>query len=160
MSIQISEARIAQIKEVITNWCDNFSKSLSEAEALEEIQRDFDPQVEWYDHGFYICRVGHNAVLGLRKSFLHCNQPFRSEIKSILPTADGAAVEQLWIGRCTNDIVRPDGSVVMRGSGKEFKSHVGFFVKISEAGKITRIDEYDHRYWDEGVHESSYKRMT
>lgn len=69
-------------------------------------------------------------------------------------------MEQLWIGRCTNDIIRPDGTVVMRGSGREFQTHVGFFVKISDAGKITRIDEYDHRYWDEGVHESSYKQMN
>lgn len=81
MSIHISEARVAQVKEVINNWCYDFSKPLSEADALESIQRDFDPNVEWYDHGFQICRVGHQAVLGLRKGFRHCNDPFRAEIK-------------------------------------------------------------------------------
>lgn len=81
MSIHISEARVVQVREVITTWCEDFSKSLSEAEALASIQRDFDPQVEWYDHGFHICRVGHKAVLGLRMGFRHCNDPFRAEIK-------------------------------------------------------------------------------
>lgn len=65
-------------------------------------------------------------------------------------------MEQLWVGRCVNDIVRPNGSVIMKGSGRDFKCHVGFFIQVSEAGKITRIDEYDHRYWDEGKPEDEY----
>lgn len=48
----------------------------------------------------------------------------------------------------------------MKGSGKTFVTHVCFVVKISEEGKIIRIDEYDHRYWDEGRGEAEYVRMT
>ena len=47
----------------------------------------------------------------------------------------------------------------LKGSGKEFQCHVALFYKISEAGKITRIDEYDHRYWDEGKAEEKYVQV-
>lgn len=83
MSIHISEARVAQVNEVITSWCAEYSKPLNNAQAMEGIKRDFDPEAEWFDHGFHTCRKGHKAIFGLRKSFLHCNQPFRAEIKVI-----------------------------------------------------------------------------
>lgn len=68
-------------------------------------------------------------------------------------------LEQLWIGNQRNDIVRPDGAVAVKASGQDFKCHVCMIVKISEDGKIQRIDEYYHRYWDEGVQEDEYVRM-
>ena len=68
-------------------------------------------------------------------------------------------MEQVWRGVCKNDIVRPDGTVVMKASGREFTSHVSFFLKVSPEGQITRIDEYDYRHWDEGRPEKEYTRV-
>lgn len=69
-------------------------------------------------------------------------------------------VEQLWIGRCTNDIVRPDGQVAVKGTGKDFEAHVCMVLRIDRTGKIERIDEYYNKLWDEGRNEESYVRMT
>lgn len=65
-------------------------------------------------------------------------------------------VEQLWIGRCANDIVRPDGTVAVKGTGKDFKCHTCFILKISQDGLITRIDEYYNKLWDDGIAEGGY----
>ena len=65
-------------------------------------------------------------------------------------------LEQVWVGRCTNDIVRPDGQVVVKASGKDFKCHVAMLVEINESGVITRINEYYNRRWDDGVLEQEY----
>ena len=32
-------------------------------------------------------------------------------------------------------------------------------MSIGEDGKIKRIDEYYHKFWDEGVRETEYTRM-
>ncbi|KAF7196190.1 hypothetical protein HII31_02591 [Pseudocercospora fuligena] len=158
MPITISDERVAQVTNVVRCWTKSFMPFDGE-NTPEILLSCFDPKVEWYDHGFHVVRVGHKAILGLHESFLHCNQPFQAEIKSLEVTATGAGVQQLWIGTCKNDIVRPDGKVVMKGSGRAFRNHVGFFLKIDDAGKITRIDEYDHRYWDEGKPEADYQRV-
>ena len=55
-----------------------------------------------------------------------------------------------------NDIVRPDGKIAVKGTGKNFKAHVCMVLKIDDGGLITRIDEYYNRAWDEGVQESEY----
>jgi len=68
-------------------------------------------------------------------------------------------VEQVWYGKCVNDIVRADGQVAVKASGKEFVCHVCFVMAIDEEGKITRIDEYYNRRWDEGVAEEEYMVM-
>lgn len=65
-------------------------------------------------------------------------------------------VELLWIGRCANDIIRPNGEIGVKASGKDFKNHVCFVMKIDDIGKIGRIDEYYNKAWDEGVHETQY----
>lgn len=68
-------------------------------------------------------------------------------------------VEQIWIGRCANDIVRPDGQVAVKASGKDFKCHIGFVVDIDESGRIKRIDEYYNKRWDDGIPEQDYVVM-
>lgn len=190
MAITISAARIEQVTHVITKWCESFVP-FDETHTVDDFLSVFDENVEWYDHGFYVVRKGHEAVLGLHKGFLYCNEPFRAEVKvsfphhdqderwngmdlvrsyadlhvlssgvqSISPTVDGAAVEQIWRGVCKNDIVRPDGTVVVKATGREFEQRVGFLVKVSEEGKIVRIDEYDHRYWEEGRGVEGYARL-
>lgn len=68
-------------------------------------------------------------------------------------------LEQLWVGRCANDIVRPDGTVAVKASGKDFQCHVCMILKISQDGLIERIDEYYNRRWDDGVPENEYVPM-
>lgn len=58
-----------------------------------------------------------------------------------------------------NDIVRPDGDVVIKANGRQFQQYVGFFVAVSEQGKITRIDEYDHNRWNMGKAEEEYTKL-
>ena len=65
-------------------------------------------------------------------------------------------VELLWVGRCTNDIVRPNGEIAVKGTGKDFKNHVCMVIKINGDGLVTRIDEYYNKAWDEGVQEDEY----
>lgn len=67
-------------------------------------------------------------------------------------------MELLWVGNCKNDIVRPDGKVAVKASGKDFRNHVCMILKIRE-GVITRIDEYYNKAWDEGVEEGEYVVM-
>lgn len=68
-------------------------------------------------------------------------------------------MQQLWIGHSKNDIVRPDGQVVVKATHRDFKSHVSFFIKVSDEGKITQIDEYDYRHWGEGIPKEEYTRI-
>ena len=75
------------------------------------------------------------------------------------PTAGGAILEQVWIGRCANDIVRPDGEVAVKASGKDYKCHVCMVMKISEDGLIEKIDEYYNRRWDDGISDALYTVM-
>jgi len=76
--------------------------------------------------------------------------------QSITPTSTGGILEQAWIGRQSNDIVRPDGAIAVKASGKDFKCHVCMIIQIDDLGKITRIDEYYNKQWDEGVREEEY----
>ena len=80
-------------------------------------------------------------------------------LQALILTHQGAIVELLWVGCCANDIVRPDGEVVVKGTGKYFKNHVCMIVKVDEDGLITRIDEYYNKAWDEGVQEKEYTVM-
>jgi hypothetical protein len=66
----------------------------------------------------------------------------------------------VWIGRCSNDIVRPDGQVAVKASGKDFKCHVCMIIEIDDNGQITRIDEYYNKKWDEGIREDRYAVLT
>lgn len=79
--ISISKERQAQVTQTVTDWYRNFEKAFDDKFTPQEFVSTFDSNIEWLDHAFHIRRVGHEAVLGLRKAFLHCNQPFRSELK-------------------------------------------------------------------------------
>lgn len=60
------------------------------------------------------------------------------------------------MGKCSNDIVRPDGQVAVKASGKHFRCHVCMVMEIDEQGKVKRIDEYYNKRWDDGVREEEY----
>ena len=68
-------------------------------------------------------------------------------------------MEYVWIGRCANDIVRPNGALAFKASGKDFKCHVCMCLQITEEGLIRRIDEYYNKRWDDGVGEAEYSIM-
>ena len=76
-----------------------------------------------------------------------------------MPTEQGAVIEIVWIGRCANDIVRPDGAVAVKASGKDYTCHLCMYAQITEDGLIRRIDEYYNRQWDNGVAEGEYTVM-
>jgi hypothetical protein len=78
--------------------------------------------------------------------------------KSIIPTADGAVLEQVWHGKLIHDVVQPDGQLSMKATSKTFATTVGMVLKIDEYGKILRIDEYD-RKWEDGIPENQYVVM-
>lgn len=65
-------------------------------------------------------------------------------------------LEQVWVGRCSNDIIRPDGEVAVKASGKDFRCHVLMLIEIDDQGLITRIDEYYNKRWDDGIREREY----
>ena len=65
-------------------------------------------------------------------------------------------LEQVWHGRCANDIVRPNGQVVVKANGKDFVCHVCMAVEVDESGKITKIDEYYNRIWEDGIPQMKY----
>lgn len=79
--------------------------------------------------------------------------------KAIIPTATGAILEQVWIGRHSNDLIRPNGEVAVQATGKDFRCHVCMVLQIDESGKFTRIDEYYNKHWEDGVHEQEYLVM-
>ena len=79
--ITISPERQAQVKRTATEWYKNFEGPFDNKFTQETFKSTYHPNVEWYDHAFHIRRVGQEAVLGLRTAWLHCNQPFRSELK-------------------------------------------------------------------------------
>ena len=83
--------------------------------------------------------------------------PLTLASQAIRPVDAGAVLEQVWIGRQANDIVRPDGEVAVKASGKEYKCLVCMVMRISDEGMIERIDEYYNRRWDDGVAEEEYK---
>lgn len=74
-------------------------------------------------------------------------------------TATGAVVEAIWIGRCKNDIVRPDGNVAVKANGEDFVCHVCFVMDIDPENGITKIDEYYSKAWWDGISEREYLVM-
>jgi hypothetical protein len=80
-TLSTNSERQIQVEKAVTKWYTDFEKPFGNALSEEGFLSTYHPDIHWYDHAFHICRVGHDAVLGLRKAFLHCNQPFRSELK-------------------------------------------------------------------------------
>lgn len=77
------------MKAVITSFVETFPDPLDSDAAIQKFDTAFAKDVKWYDHAFLVCRVGHEAIRGLHKSFNHCNQPFRPEIRvSTTPASD------------------------------------------------------------------------
>jgi hypothetical protein len=176
--IFISSARITQVTRTIYAFLDLFEKPAASLTPAD-FQTVFSDSIEWYDHGFMVRRVGVPAVRGLQRDFLYVNQPFHAEIKvhlhpfhrhflsatpiadvpkSIIPTVEGAVLEQVWHGKLIHDVVQPDGQLSMKATNKTFATTVGMVLKIDEDGKILRIDEYD-RKWEDGIPESEYVVM-
>ncbi|KAL6253275.1 hypothetical protein RBB50_000998 [Rhinocladiella similis] len=155
-SITITPERLAQVQETIRKFLLDFPRPISTEEDQQSFLSVYHPDIQWSDHAFLVTRVGHEAVLGLHKAWNHCNQPFRVEEKAILPTPSGAVLEQVWIGRCANDIVRPSGEVAVKATGKDYVCHVGMILEIDKDGLVTKIDEYYNRQWDDGVAQKDY----
>ncbi len=65
-------------------------------------------------------------------------------------------MEQVWVGRQANDIVRPNGDIAVKASGKDFECHVCMIIAVDDGGRITRIDEYYNKKWDDGIREEKY----
>jgi hypothetical protein len=80
-SLSISSSRVEQVKATITTFVETFHHTLDSDAATQKFLSTFDKDAKWYDHAFLVCRSGHQAILGLQKSWNHCNQPFRSEIQ-------------------------------------------------------------------------------
>ena len=59
----------------------------------------------------------------------------------------------------THDIVRPDGGIAVKASGKDFVTHVCMPIQINEQGLTTRIDEYYNKSWDDGIAAEEYLIM-
>lgn len=68
-------------------------------------------------------------------------------------------LEQVWVGRQANSIVRPDGQVAVEASGQDFECHVCMVLKIDGHGVIEEIDEYYTKRWDAGIREDGYTVM-
>ena len=80
MAINISEERVKQVTAAVTKWTEGF-KPITKTHTKDDFLSIYEPDIEWYDHGFFIVRRGYDAVLGLAKSFLHCNEGFKSTVK-------------------------------------------------------------------------------
>ncbi|GAM91155.1 hypothetical protein ANO11243_092020 [Dothideomycetidae sp. 11243] len=158
-AVSISPERIQQVEKTVAAFVQGFTKEAATSQDQSKFFAAYQPDVEWTDHAFLIKRVGHNAVQTLRNGFVHCNDPFRAEVKEIHVTARGAVFEQLWVGRMSNDIVGKDGVVRIKASGKEFECPVCMVMEIDDEGRITKIDEYYNKRWDEGVNPSGYTVM-
>jgi hypothetical protein len=76
----ISADRHTQITTTITKHISNWHLTLDSDSKTADFLSSYSPTITWYDHAFLIQRVGHTAVLGLHKSFMHCNQPFTAEV--------------------------------------------------------------------------------
>lgn len=79
--ITIPSARVEQITNTVKAFLSAFDKPIGSDQTREHFTAIFSPDIQWRDHAFLVLRVGHEAVLGLHKGFLHCNQPFTSKIK-------------------------------------------------------------------------------
>lgn len=77
----MSNSQQEQVSKIVTKFINDFGEPLDDAEARTSIASVCSPNICWYDHAFHIQRVGHDALLGLRKSFNHCNQPLETKVK-------------------------------------------------------------------------------
>lgn len=68
-------------------------------------------------------------------------------------------LEQVWHGRQTNDIVRADGTLALKASGRDFDCHVCMVIDIDDSLRITTIHEYYNKNWDQGISQDKYKVM-
>ena len=59
-----------------------------------------------------------------------------------------------------NDIVRPGGEVAVTATGKDFVTHTCVLLEINQDGKITRLDEFYNKRWDDGRSERDYNVIT
>lgn len=77
----MSDDRNEQVTRIVEKFVTEFSQPLDDNEAQKSIQSVCNQDIAWIDHAFHIQRTGHAAVLGLRKAFNHCNQPFETRLK-------------------------------------------------------------------------------
>lgn len=80
-NISISSARREQVDSAVKSFLSAFDRPIGPDPTREQFTAIFSPQIQWRDHAFLVRRVGREAVLGLHKAWLHCNQPFRTELK-------------------------------------------------------------------------------
>lgn len=74
----VDMTRAHDVRRVVETFMSTFkSPDIDEQEFLAI----YHPELQWYDHAFQIQRQGKAAVLGLKRSFLHCNQPFSGTIE-------------------------------------------------------------------------------
>ncbi|KIW43863.1 uncharacterized protein PV06_04922 [Exophiala oligosperma] len=137
-AITITPKRLAQVQGSIRKLLADFPKPISTEEDKQRFLSVYHPDVQWSDHAFLVTR------------------PFRVDEKAIVPTPSGAVLEQIWTGRCANDIVRPSGEMAVKATGKQYVCHVCMIVEIDEDGLVTKIDEYYNRQWDDGVAQKDY----
>ena len=69
------------VQRVVESLLADFVKPLGDGISKNDFLAIYHPQIEWYDHAFHVHRIGHEAVLGLKVAWCHCNQPFRSELR-------------------------------------------------------------------------------
>lgn len=81
----MADSRQDEIEQIVIKYINDFHQPLTDSEARESIEAVFNPNITWTDHAFHIQRQGHEAVLGLRKAFNHCNQPFETRVKVSRP---------------------------------------------------------------------------
>jgi hypothetical protein len=86
----IPASRVALVDKTIRSFVDGFLKPVDHVQhhikqdgsiPRAEFLKPYHADIHWYDHAFLICRVGHEAVIGLQTAFRHCNDPFDCEIK-------------------------------------------------------------------------------
>lgn len=80
-AVSISSARIEQISKAADSLLWAFDHPIGPEQTREQFTNVFHPEIAWRDHAFLVQRVGPEAVLGLHKAFLHCNQPFTTKLK-------------------------------------------------------------------------------
>jgi hypothetical protein len=80
-SFIISPARHTQITNTVTKYISNWHLTLDSDATTADFLSIYSTTISWYDHAFLIQRIGHTAILGLHAAFMHCNQPFRAEVK-------------------------------------------------------------------------------
>lgn len=101
-SPSISAARVEQLEKTVKQLLSAFDKPIGPDQTREQFEAIFHPDVVWRDHAFLVCRVGHEAMLGLHAAWLHCNQPFMTTVK-----VHGSSLHIRRTKRDANEVVRP-----------------------------------------------------